>query len=293
MSLYLKADDMTSAYRELASLLLHTGRDVGPRGLMTRELTDVTIELPHPSKRFITSKARDVDMRYCVGELTFFLMRRTDLSFIRHYSTFWEKISDDGKTVNSAYGYRLFGIQELNGNTQFWYAISSLSKDRNTRKAVMTIYDRSDARESRDNPCTMFLQALIRNNKLELYSFMRSNDVWRGVPYDVAFFTLVQEMMYIALLTRYPDLELGHFFHHAVSMHAYAEHWEKLGEVANETSDERLIAPPLVERDLFSWFSLLAVEETSKRLMGKPYEWGPGAKDLIETPFQAWCINYL
>lgn len=279
-------DNMHNAYRQICDDLYLEGDDVVTRGLGVRELLDVELVIENPHDRFIGNAARNVDMLYLMGELCFFLDSRTDLKSIAYYSKFWNKISDDGETVNSAYGSRLFNTLNMYAEKQFGYALKCLMEDQYSRKAVMTIYDRDDARKSSDNPCTMFLQLIIRNDKLHLYSFMRSNDVWLGLPYDVAFFTLIQEIAYTILKPAYPNLDLGAYHHHATSMHCYEQHIDELWNIKHNKAPDHVIAPTLVDIDVTNWFDDILTYEKAFRGVVQY------SNESRRTPFQDWCKQW-
>lgn len=261
---YFTGQTASDAYKEVCRALT-TAPTVSARGLKTKEVVMAHIELLDPRARIVTQKGRDLDMRYCVGELCYFLAGRTDLASIYHYSKFWAKVSDDGKTVNSAYGYRLFNAKNMHDYTQLDYIVEVLIADPSSRKAVMPIYDRQDAHDSRDNPCTMFLQFLIRDNALQCHVFMRSNDVWLGLPYDIAFFTLVQEIVYMKLTRYVSNLTLGHYFHNAISMHAYENNWTGVYDCSTETNMPNHSVPELTLLDVDNWFNDLLTFEKAER----------------------------
>jgi len=276
---------MNDAYRKACQALYLHGNDVVTRDLKVRELTNVQIELSDPTARLITSKARDVDMRYMVGELCFFLGGSTDLEQIAFYSSFWRKVSDDGKTVNSAYGERLFYSYNPETLIQFDYAIRCLEQDEFSRKAVMPIYRTTDAKTSKDNPCTMFLQLMIRDDHLDCYAFMRSNDIWLGLPYDVAFFTLIQEIAFVQLKLTYPFLQMGRYYHHATSLHCYDNHIDALWDIKREVGLRPARMPEVSDGDVFSWFTNLLQYERSYRAH---------RHDAILMPgIQGWLAQWL
>lgn len=282
--------DISSIYVQLCENLQLNGETVEARGLVTRELTNVQLQLIEPHNRFVNVPDRDMDMRYCIGELCFFLDSRTDLKSIAHYSKFWKTISDDGLVVNSAYGERLFARRNRANYTQFNYAIDTLIQDSSSRKAVMPIYTPDDAKPSNDNPCTMFVQLLIRNNELNAYTYMRSNDVWLGVPYDVAFFTLLQEMAYILLKPHYPDLELGTYYHTVTSMHMYERNFDGVFNIVKNgciKTKHLYHAPKLTDTDVSTWFNDLLTYEKAYRGVVLYKTSGP------RTQFQDWCKTFL
>ncbi len=289
-------NDMSSIYRDMCRDLGRYGQRVCVRDQQTVELTDVHVQLYNPMLRFVNFRVREVSMRYLVGELCYYLDARTDLASMAYYSKFWEKVSDDGLTINSAYGARIFGTPkppqhgpwpETSFPNQFKYAIHCLEADHASRKAVMMIYHPSDARESRDNPCTLSLQLLIRCNELSMYTNMRSQDVWLGVPYDYAFFTIVQEIAYMLLRKTYPRLKLGTYFHSTTSLHAYKENFKAIDVLSTERDHVLVHSPPIVDMDVDNWFDDLLTYEKSKR--GVVAYRG----DSHRTLFQDWCKQWL
>ncbi len=211
--------------------------ETAPRGMKIKELINATLVLENPMNRLLTVKERDYSLRYLAGELCFYLSGSEDLSFITHYSKFWEKVSDDGKTINSNYGARLFYDRLPDGRTQFEYCRDALLTDPDSRKAVAFIYyPTAHSKVSRDNPCTQYLQFFIRDSALMLITNMRSNDVWFGLSYDLPFFCVVQEMMLRVLKkdAYFPDLQMGPYIHNAGSLHLYERNWEQAEKVSND-----------------------------------------------------------
>lgn len=255
----LQSDSMHDLYSMACSKVYIYGDDIITRGLKVRELNNVELVLTNPRDRLVNSPARNMSLRYMVGEMCFYLNGSTDLDSIAFYGPFWRRVSDDGVTVRSAYGYRLFNLG------QFEYAVKCLLEDPTTRKAVMPIYAPTDAVKSKDNPCTMFLQLMIRNNALNCYVFMRSNDIWLGLPYDAAFFTFLQEMCYNSLLLAMPTLRLGSYFHHATSLHCYDEHIDDIWEVQCEEDVLNEFMPAMTRADLSTWFVQLIEHEIEYR----------------------------
>lgn len=233
----LVVENMNEMYATACRILHYPDYVCSPRGQAIEECTDICFRLLDPYSRIVSMTERDLSLRYLVGELSFYLSGSDSLNFISHYSKFWLKVTDNGSTVNSAYGKRLFR-DKYNGNTQFRYALGQLIKDKGTRKSVMMIYSPSDnILVSNDNPCTLSLQFLIRDNKLNLTVNMRSNDVWFGFPYDVAFFTFVQERMMVAYNDASSEkVDMGVYTHFVGSFHVYEKDWNKVDECSNTST---------------------------------------------------------
>jgi thymidylate synthase len=210
-----------------------------------QELRNFTLVLTNPINNLLTIPERNLSLKYLAGELAFYFGGYKSVRMISHYSKFWNHLSDDGKNVNSCYGKKLLYDTNKHKLTQFEYAYGQLSKNSTTKKAVMVIYDKHSADlRTKDLPCTMFLQFFIRNNKLELYVFMRSNDIWYGLSYDLPFFTLLQQCMLTRLNcdisefnntngTNVQYIQLGNYIHTSLSMHVYEKHFDAYNKIIN------------------------------------------------------------
>lgn len=179
------------------------------------EIVNANLELKDPTNNTMCKCSRKMPMRYAIGELLWYNSKRNDWKSIEPFSKFWQKVSDDGITVNSNYGYC---IHKKYGFDQ-WEIVKELLKNSpNTRHAVIHI---KEARNLIENPtkdvnCTIALQFILRNNKLDLITTMRSNDVHLGLPYDLFNFTCMQIQMAMEL-----GVEIGTYYHNAASLHMY------------------------------------------------------------------------
>lgn len=288
----LRADNVNTLYYDICKTLMSDkSRRVDLAGnVKTRELIGFTAVLDNPYSRIVTLRKRDISMKYLVGEYCFYLAGSRELAFINKYSKFWNKVSDDGFAVNSAYGYTIFKKKVINEGkeySQFEYVFDCLGEDKHSRKAVIYVSGDYNAYKSKDNICTSTLQFLIRDNKLYLITNMRSNDVWFGFTYDIAFFTLLQEIMLVKLRMVYPDLQMGEYIHHTGSMHVYKKNYEELKAlVADGLEKVTTTTPRLQIDDINYWFKNLLDYEEVLRLEHVKLE-------LSTTPFQRYCINIL
>lgn len=213
-----------------------------PRGQKVREKLGYTFTLEDPRKRLINNPIRDAKYGFGVGEFLWYLQGREDLEMMQYYNKRTKGFSNDGKTVNSAYGNRIFRPKVTVGSvitSQWQTAIEELRKDPDSRRALLLINVKEDEAlaawdTSKDVPCTLALQFFIRENRLYMHTTMRSNDVFWGLTYDLFSFTLIQECMMMALRVFYPNLELGSYSHTAGSIHIYERHFEQAEQIARQ-----------------------------------------------------------
>lgn len=188
---------------------------------MYAELINANLVLTNPFENTMCKCARKMPMKYAIGELLWYRSKNPTWESIAPYSKFWKNISDDGINVNSNYGWC---IHKKYGFDQ-WETCKQLLQRKNSRQAVMHI---KEARDLVNNPtkdvnCTIALQWMLRNNKLDLIVTMRSNDIWLGLPYDLFNFTCMQIQMAMEL-----GVEVGTYYHNAGSFHIYKRDMEKL-----------------------------------------------------------------
>lgn len=190
--------------------------------VVSHEIINANIMLTDPTRNTMCDCKRKMPIRYAIGELLWYNSRNTSWKSIEPFSKFWKNISDDGVNVNSNYGYC---IRDKFGFDQWECAKQILKNDLNSRQAVIHI---KEARNTVNNPtkdlnCTIALQFLLRDNKLDLITTMRSNDIWLGLPYDLFNFTCMQIQMAMEL-----GVDVGTYYHNAGSLHLYKKDFEKL-----------------------------------------------------------------
>lgn len=205
------------AFSALNRLAAQGFEDSSRDGAVVGEFLDAVMVVEDPTRNIVTSKIRNMPMRYAVGELAWYLSGSNKVRDIAQYAKKWAEISDDGETNNSAYGYRIF---YKFGFDQWEFVKELIKRDPNTRQAVIHIKDASNA-PTKDTPCTVYLQFFLRDNKLNLSVHMRSNDIWMGVPYDMFSFCFLQVKMAMEL-----GVEVGTYTHYAGSLHMYKRDYD-------------------------------------------------------------------
>jgi len=203
---------MTEAWNNLYTMLEHNGERVQTRNGFAKHLVNVSFCLMNPLQNLVYSKARKMSTKYLIAELVWYLKGDNRVDFIGKYAKMWNTLTDDGKTVNSAYGHM---IQKRYGFDQLEYVINLLKKDKYSRQAIIHFKTPTDV-VSKDVPCTVSMQFMVHNGKVHGHVYMRSNDIWFGTPYDVAFFALLLQI--VAYKTNIP---LGYYHHTVGDLHLY------------------------------------------------------------------------
>lgn len=238
------ASDVTESFYQICEDVSHHGLETAPRGMKVKELLDYSVVVANPRARIVQSKARKTPLRYLLAEWIWYLSGQNHIDSIVDYAPFWATIASEKGTVNSNYGYRIFGMSPDVPYNQWEKVKSILKHDPDSRQAIMHINAGYDyVNSSKDVPCTIALQWFIRENKLHLAVSMRSNDVVLGYTSDFFQFTMLQEMMMVQLKREcFPNLQLGSYMHKAGSMHVYERHFEMLAEIEKEELPTKVIS---------------------------------------------------
>lgn len=236
--------DADAAMTQLLDSIMTRGTESSPRGKKIREIVghSISMDMKHP---VVTKPSRKMGYRFYPAEAAWILSGRNDRAFFEELRMpfIWE-FSDDGFFYQGAYGPPV--VDQLS------YVCDLLADDNDTRQAVMTIW-RPNPRPSRDIPCTLSFQFLVRDGALHCVQSMRSSDAWLGYPYDV--FNASALSTYIILLLRERknrgrrDIELGSHTMFMGSSHVYEPNWEGAMTFIEDKSEVGVMG---LEPDIYS-----------------------------------------
>jgi len=236
--LYIPAETLDDLLRKVFTKILKSNNHVcSTRGNSTELLGGVLLKLSNPKARLSRTEVKGT-LFSCLGELIWYLAKSNSLKFIRYYIPPYANESDDGKTIYGGYGPRIFKMR--NKYNQFEAVIKLLKEKPTSRRAVIQLFDASDlSREHKDIPCTCTLQFMIRKNQLHMFTNMRSNDAFLGLPHDIFAFTMLQEIMSKTL-----SVGLGSYSHAVGSLHLYEKDREKAEQYLAEGWQPTKLAMP-------------------------------------------------
>ncbi|MET0399166.1 MAG: thymidylate synthase [Longimicrobiaceae bacterium] len=191
------------------------------RGGETLEVMHAVLAISEPRQRWIYSRVPALNPAFALVEVIWILAGRRDLALPAHWNPRLPKYSGAAAEQEGAYGYRLrshFGLDQLD---RVYRVLDSAP---NTRQAVLQIWDPvtdlpspDGAPRRPDIPCNVSAFPKVRGGRLEWLQILRSNDVFRGLPYNIVQFTSLQEV-----LAGWLGVEMGEYVHVSDSLHAYA-----------------------------------------------------------------------
>lgn len=250
MSTYKNIHD---AYRSAITSVWHTPDFTSaPRGLTVREILNYTFTVTEPVAEPIVTADEErnkVIASYTAKETELYDSGSNRVEDFVKASKFWEKLANPDGSINSAYGHLIWHKKSAGNadyeispvpdedDSSYWdvlierakawrtpweWAKLSLEQDKDTRQAILRFsLPEHQWVGNKDQTCTMHGNFLIRDDKLHFTVVMRSNDLMKGLVYDLPWFISLMDKMVDELKPTYPNLTKGSYTHIAHSMHIY------------------------------------------------------------------------
>lgn len=211
------------AYRTAGAFFATGGiaRDQMSRLGRTLEVPRVAISIADPRQRYVFSRSPAINPAFAIAEVVWILTGRDDSAFLNFFNRSLPKFSGSTSNYHGAYGKRLrhtFGVDQLVRSAEV------LRTSKESRQVVLQIWDATTdlptefgIPSSCDIPCNVSSMLKIRDNRLEWTQILRSNDLFRGLPYNFVQFMAMQE-----ILSGWIGVEPGCYCHLSDSLHVYA-----------------------------------------------------------------------
>lgn len=233
--------DFSRVWLNALSSILELGNKVSPRGIVTLEMPQRTmvVDMRRP---VLLVPSRSLSYKFMVAEAFWILSGDDRVESIAPYNARIKEFSDDGERFFGAYGPKI--------SAQLPYIVAKLLEDRDSRQAGLTIW-RESPPKTKDVPCTVAIFFNVREGKLNAHVFMRSSDVWLGVPYDVFNFSMLSHLVCGLLneqLFKEARVSPGTLYLTAASSHLYESNW---GDARNCINESNYKLQP--ETDILLW----------------------------------------
>jgi thymidylate synthase len=227
----IRVRNVNEALREGANWMKVAGVHEDSRnGPVLRAPGPVITVYSQPTERVLFHPLRHANPYFHLMEALWMLAGRDDLAFVERFNSNMANFSDDGKTLNAAYGHRwkwAFGYDQLA------CLMLHLKKFPQSRRAVLTMWDATSDLDddSKDLPCNTHVYFEIRQTTklLDMIVCCRSNDmIWGAYGANAVHFSVLQE--YIAA---HLEVEVGEYVQFSNNFHLYlTAHGELLNKLA-------------------------------------------------------------
>ena len=184
------------------------------------------------SEGFPLVTTKKVHLKSIIYELLWFLKGDTNIKYLNdHGVTIWDEWADENGDLGPIYGKQWTAWQASDGTTinQIQNAVDMIKNNPHSRRIIVSGWNVGDlqtlikGKKSAPPPCHMIFQFYVANNKLSCQLFQRSADVFLGVPFNIASYSLFTMMM-----AQVCDLEPGDFVHTFGDVHIYKNHLEQV-----------------------------------------------------------------
>jgi thymidylate synthase len=224
MATLFEAETADELWQAAATALIskESARDAESRLGHTYELLHCTLTLRNPRARWVLSRRPPINPAFAIVESFWILAGRQDADLVNFWNPALPRYAGSTETYHGAYGHRIrrhFQVDQLER------AYHALHHNSPSRQVVLQIWDpridlpNDDGQPTApDIPCNLLSCLKVRDGRLEWLQVMRSSDVYRGTPYNLVQFTLLQE-----ILAGWLRLDLGDFVLVTDSLHLYEE----------------------------------------------------------------------
>ncbi len=171
---------------------------------------------------------KKVFIKGIIHELLWFLAGSSNIKDLqKHNVHIWDEWADEEGNLGPVYGYQWRFWPSPDGQfiDQISQVIESMKSDPSSRRHIVSAWNVADIPKMALPPCHMFFQFYVANGRLSCQLYQRSADVFLGVPFNIASYALLTEM--VAQVT---NLKPGEFIHTFGDVHLYLNHMEQARE---------------------------------------------------------------
>ncbi len=158
-------------------------------------------------------------------ELLWFLRGDTNVEYLNANGVrIWNEWADQNGELGPVYGkqWRSWPTQDGQHIDQISKVIDQLKNNPDSRRILVSAWNVSDLDKMQLEPCHLLFQFYVANNKLSCQLYQRSCDLFLGVPYNIASYALLTNM-----IAQQCDLQVGEFVWTGGDVHLYNNHLEQ------------------------------------------------------------------
>ncbi len=168
---------------------------------------------------------KKVHLKSIVHELLWFLSGETNIRYLKENGvSIWDEWADSEGNLGPVYGAQWRSWMGADGKTidQISQVIDQIKTNPDSRRLIVNAWNVAEIPKMALPPCHAFFQFYVADGKLSCQLYQRSADIFLGVPFNIAGYALLTQM--IAQVT---DLKLGDFVHTLGDAHLYSNHLEQ------------------------------------------------------------------
>jgi len=220
-------------YLDLLQHILDNGADKGDRtGTGTRSVFGYQMRFDL-AEGFPLLTTKKLHTKSIIHELLWFIAGDTNVKYLQDNGvSIWDEWADENGDLGPVYGKQWRNWPTPDGKTidQLAELIEQIKTNPNSRRLLLSAWNVAEVSDMALPPCHCLFQFYVADNKLSCQLYQRSADVFLGVPFNIASYALLTQMM-----AQVTGLEPGEFVHTLGDAHLYSNHFEQTKEQLGRT----------------------------------------------------------
>lgn len=171
---------------------------------------------------------KKLHLKSIIYELLWFLKGDTNVKYLQDNGVrIWNEWADENGDLGHIYGYQWRSWPDYKGGhiDQISEIVNTLKTNPDSRRILVSSWNVADLNNMNLPPCHMLFQFYVANGRLSLQLYQRSADIFLGIPFNIASYALLLQMMAQAT-----GLKAGDFIHTLGDAHIYLNHLEQVEE---------------------------------------------------------------
>ena len=168
---------------------------------------------------------KKLHLKSIIYELLWFLRGDTNVRYLQEHGVrIWNEWADENGELGPVYGHQWRSWPDYKGGTidQIKNVVDMIKHNPDSRRMLVTAWNPAEVEDMALPPCHCLFQFYVADGRLSLQLYQRSADSFLGVPFNIASYALLLQM--IAQVT---GLEAGEFIHTTGDTHLYLNHLEQ------------------------------------------------------------------
>lgn len=168
---------------------------------------------------------KKLHLKSIIYELLWFLRGDTNVLYLQEHGVrIWNEWADENGDLGPVYGHQWRSWPDYKGGTidQIANVIDQIKHHPDSRRMLVTAWNPAEVDQMALPPCHCLFQFYVADGKLSLQLYQRSADTFLGVPFNIASYALLLQMM-----AQVTGLEVGEFIHTTGDTHLYLNHIEQ------------------------------------------------------------------
>lgn len=223
-------------YEDLLARIMEEGTLKGDRtGTGTRSLFGGQLRYDL-SRGFPLITTKRVHLKSVVGELLWFLSGDSNVHWLQENGIrIWNEWADENGDLGPIYGvqWRKWGTAQGQTIDQISSVLETLKTNPDSRRMIVSAWNVGELEKMALEPCHAFFQLYVADGRLSLQLYQRSADMFLGVPFNIASYSLLTHMF-----AQQAGLEVGEFIWTGGDCHIYSNHVEQVTEQLSRTPYE-------------------------------------------------------